>query len=78
MAWHAMHVFLGGHEEQQWDPSWRCEKEAGHRTCMVLLWFKKSTTGHMAYHLTFWDSTKSYSRLKSAAAMAPFCTCSMR
>lgn len=43
-------------------------------TCMLLLWFMKSTTGHMAYHLTFWDSTRSYSRLNMAAAMAPFST----
>ena len=76
MAQQAVHVSLAGHEEQQQDLSWRCEEKAEHCTCMVLLWFKKSTTGHIAYHLTFWDSTRSYSRLKSAAAMAPFSTCS--
>ena len=47
----------------------------GALTSTLLLWFMKSTTGHMAYHLTFWDNARSYSRLNSAAAMAPFSTC---
>ena len=49
---------------QHWERAWT-----------LLLWLMKSMTQHSAYHLTLCDRTTSYSRLNSAAAMAPFRTC---
>ena len=45
------------------------------RTGMPVLWFMKSMMGHMVYHWTVWDRARSYSRLKTTAAMKPFATC---
>ena len=44
-------------------------------TSTLLLWLRKSMTGHIAYQLTFCERPASYSTLKSAAAMTPFSTC---